>query len=153
IKLELGGFATVTYKTTLPLGLTVEQDVTLKPAGVEENVHVVADAPTPIVDPVVGANFKREEIDRLPTPRTLEGITQLAPGLTENAPNPGTTGGSVGQVVINGGFAFDNVFMVNGVDVNDNLNANPQNLFVEDAIQETQVLTSGISAEYGRFGG
>src|SRR5262249_40138497 len=48
---------------------------------------------------------------------------------------------------------FDNIFMVNGVDVNDNLFANPQNLFVEDAIEETQVLTSGISAEYGRFTG
>ena len=43
--------------------------------------------------------------------------------------------------------------MVNGVDVNDNLFANAQNLFIEDAIEETQVLTSGISAEYGRFGG
>jgi len=37
--------------------------------------------------------------------------------------------------------------------VNDNLFANPQNLFIEDAIEETQVLTSGISAEYGRFSG
>ena len=27
------------------------------------------------------------------------------------------------------------------------------NLFIEDAIEETQVLTSGISAEYGRFSG
>jgi hypothetical protein len=43
--------------------------------------------------------------------------------------------------------------MVNGVDVNDNLFANAQNLFIEDAIEETQVLTSGISAEYGRFSG
>jgi hypothetical protein len=43
--------------------------------------------------------------------------------------------------------------MINGVDVNDNLFASPQNLFIEDAIEETQVLTSGISAEYGRFSG
>jgi outer membrane receptor protein involved in Fe transport len=43
--------------------------------------------------------------------------------------------------------------MVNGVDINDNQFAQPQNLFVEDAIQETQVLTAGISAEYGRFSG
>jgi hypothetical protein len=43
--------------------------------------------------------------------------------------------------------------MVNGVDVNDNIFGWPQNLFVEDAIAETQVLTSGISAEYGRFTG
>src|SRR5438874_11513077 len=43
--------------------------------------------------------------------------------------------------------------MVNGVDINDNLFAQPQNLFIEDAIEETQVLTSGISAEYGRLTG
>ena len=49
--------------------------------------------------------------------------------------------------------AFDNIFMINGVDVNDNLFATPQNLFIEDAIEETQVLTAGISAEYGRFTG
>ena len=43
--------------------------------------------------------------------------------------------------------------MVNGVDVNDNLFSQPKDLFIEDAIEETQVLTSGISAEYGRFTG
>src|SRR5207249_8491535 len=92
-------------------------------------------------------------IDELATPRTIEGVAQLAPAVSENAPNQGTTGGSVGQLIINGGFAFDNVFMVNGVDINDNLFAQAQNLFIEDAIEETQVLTSGISAEYGRFTG
>src|SRR6185437_8181248 len=57
------------------------------------------------------------------------------------------------QLAINGAFAFDNAFMLNGVDVNDNLFGQPQDLFIEDAIQETQVLTSGIPAEYGRFSG
>ena len=116
-------------------------------------MQVVAEAPAPIATPVVGVNLKHEEIEALATPRTLQGIAQLSPGVTENAPNQGTTGGSVGQVVINGAFAFDNVFMINGVDINDNLFAQPQNLFIEDAIEETQVLTSGISAEFGRFSG
>jgi hypothetical protein len=35
--------------------------------------------------------------------------------------------------------------MINGA-YNDNLFAQPQNLFIEDAIEETQILTSGISA-------
>jgi hypothetical protein len=98
------------------------------------------------VNPTVGANYKHEEIQSLATPRSLQGISQLAPGVTENTPN-------AGQLAINGGFAFDNVFMLNGVDVNDNLFGSPQNLFIEDAIEETQVLTSGITAEYGRFTG
>lgn len=109
-------------------------------------MQVVGEKPAPITTPVVGENFKQAEIESLATPRTLQGVAQLAPALTENTPN-------AGQVAINGAFGFDNVFRINGVDVNDNLFGTPQNLFIEDAIEETQVLTSGIGAEYGRFTG
>ena len=68
------------------------------------------------------------------------------PGLTDNTPNNK-------QVTIGGAFAYDNVFLMDGVDINDNVLGTPNNLFIEDAIQEVQVLTSGISAEYGRFSG
>ena len=146
IKFELRGFATIAATTTVPLGLTVEQDATMRAAGVTETVQVVAEAPVPIATPVVGMNFKQPEIELLATPRTLQGIAQLSPAVTENSPN-------ANQVVINGAFAFDSAFLVNGVDVNDNVLAQPQSLFIEDAIEETQVLTSGISAEYGRFSG
>jgi Carboxypeptidase regulatory-like domain len=146
VKFELSGFATITHKTSVALGLTIEQNVTLRAATVAETVQVVAETPAAIATPVVGATFKHDEIDALATPRSLQGIAQLAPALTENASN-------AGQLVINGAFGFDNVFMINGVDVNDNLFAQAQNLFIEDAIQETQILTSGISAEYGRFTG
>lgn len=57
------------------------------------------------------------------------------------------------QLSISGAPSFDNSFLVNGVDVADNLFGGPQNLFIEDAVQEVQTLTSGISAEYGRFSG
>jgi hypothetical protein len=146
IRVELSGFGTVERKSTVPLGLVVEQDVTLKPAGVAETVQVVAETPAPIATSIVGANFKHEEIELLAVPRTLAGIAEMSPGLTNVTPN-------AGQVSINGAFSFDNVFMLNGVDVNDNLFGSPQNLFIEDAIQETQTLTSGIGAEYGRFSG
>ena len=146
VKFELSGFGTVTQKTAVPLGLTVEQNVTIRPSGVAETVNVVAETPAPIASPVVGANFKHDEIESLATRRTIFGIAQMAPNLTENGPNNT-------QVVINGAFGFDNSFMINGVDVNDNLFGQPQNLFIEDAIEETQILTSGISAEFGRFSG
>jgi hypothetical protein len=144
---ELSGFAGVSRDTTVPLGLEIEQNVSMRVAGISEQVQVAADGSPPIATPIVGANFTHEEIEALATPRTIEGIAQLAPALNENGPQ------NSGQVVVNGAFAFDNVFMVNGVEIDDNLYAQPQNLFVEDAIQETQVLTSGISAEYGRFTG
>jgi hypothetical protein len=146
VKFELSGFGTATQHTTVLLGGTAEQNVTLRAAGVSESVRVVAETPAPIATPTVSANFTHDEIDALATPRTLQGIATLAPSLTEASPN-------TSQVVINGAFAFDNNFMINGVDVTDNLFGTPQNLFIEDAIQETQVLTSGISAEFGRFSG
>ena len=48
IRFELSGFGTVERKSTVPLGLVVEQDVTIKPAGVAETVQVVAETPAPI---------------------------------------------------------------------------------------------------------
>ena len=43
--------------------------------------------------------------------------------------------------------------MVNGAVVNENLRGSILNMFIEDAIQETTILTGAISAEYGRFTG
>ena len=82
----------------------------------------------------------------LPTGRTPSLVAELSPGLTNNTPN-------VNQVTISGAVAYDNVFLLDGVDIGDNLFARPDDLFVEEAIQETQVLTSAVSAEYGRFSG
>ena len=45
------------------------------------------------------------------------------------------------------------MFLLNGVDINDNLFGTANNLFIEDALEEVAILTSGISAEYGRFSG
>ncbi len=78
---ELSGFAEVTQSTSVLLGLTVEQNVSIQPAGVAESVTVVAETPAPIATPVVGANLKHDEIERLATSRTVEGIAQLSPRL------------------------------------------------------------------------
>jgi len=146
VTFEAAQFAPASRTTSVLLGLWVEMNAALRAAGVSEQVQVVAETPAPIATPTVGTNLKHDEIEALATPRTLFGIAQLAPGLTTNTPNDA-------QVTINGAFAFDNVFMLNGVDVNDNLFGSPQNLFIEDAIEETAIMTSGITAEYGRFTG
>ena len=48
---------------------------------------------------------------------------------------------------------IENLFLINGVTVNENLRGQPHDLYIEDAIQETTIATAGVSAEYGRFGG
>ena len=50
--------------------------------------------------------------------------------------------------------SFDNLYLVNGVTVNENLRGQAQqNLVIEDAIEETTIASGGVSAEFGRFGG
>src|SRR6185295_19575902 len=58
-----------------------------------------------------------------------------------------------GAYSIAGAMSFETLYMVNGVNVSENLRGQAFDLYIEDAIQETNIATSGISAEYGRFGG
>jgi len=130
----------------LTVGGTAEVNASMKLAARTETVTVTAETPSPLVSTTTSQSFKKADLDALPVGRTPPQIAELAPGLTNNTPN-------VGQVSIGGATAFDNVFMLNGVDINDNLFGSPHNLFIEDAIQETNVLVGGISAEWGRFSG
>jgi hypothetical protein len=144
VKVELTSFAPVERTARVPLGGTIEQNLSLTLAGVSEQVSVVGQVPPPLAAATVGLNIKHEEVEALATSRTLQGISTLSPGVNEATPN-------VGQITINGAFAFDNNFMVNGVDVTDNLFGTPQSLFIEDAIEETQVLTRGSPPNTGAF--
>jgi hypothetical protein len=119
---------------------------TLMVAGRTETVSVTAEALSPIVTTTLGQAFTKAQVDALPVGRRPQDIAELAPGLTNVTPN-------ASQVTIAGATAFDNVFMLNGVDINDNIFGSPNNLYTEDAIAETNVLTGGISAEWGRFTG
>jgi hypothetical protein len=130
----------------LVLGGVAEVNQTMMVAGRTETVDVNAEAPSPIATTTVGQSFTKTQVDALPVGRRPQDIAELAPGLTNVTPN-------ASQVTIAGATAFDNVFMLNGVDINDNLFGSPNNLYTEDAIQETNVLTGGISAEWGRFTG
>jgi outer membrane receptor protein involved in Fe transport len=121
-------------------------DATMSLAGITETVTVTAEAPSPIAAPKISQGYTKAQIDAMPVGRRPFDIGELSPGVTTNASN-------ANQLTFAGSFGYDNVFMVNGVDVNDNIQGTSNNLFIEDAIQETSVLTHGISAEYGRFSG
>ncbi len=147
VRYELQGMGPVTRETVvIPLGGVAVVDATMGVASLSETVTVTAETQTVLATPTAVTNMTAQQVNVLPIGRTPARIAEFAPGLTDNTPN-------TGQVTISGAFAYDNVFMVDGVDVNDNLFGTSNNLFIEDAIEETQVLTSGISAEYGRFSG
>src|ERR687891_2060148 len=128
------------------VGAVAVVDATMSLAAFTETVTVTAEAPSPMAAPKISQAYTKAEIDALPVGRRPYDVGELSPSVTTNVSN-------ANQLTIAGSFGFDNVFMVNGVDVNDNIQGTPNNLFIEDAVQETSVLAHGISAEYGRFSG
>ena len=152
ISFTLEGMQTQSVKKSLPLGLTTVLDAKMRVAAVTEAITVTASAPTVLENQTVGANIKESTVQELPLLRTPTDIASISPGVTGDRGGRATTP-VAGQLSINGGMAYDNNFMINGVNFQDNIFGNTNNLFIEDAIQETQVLTSGISSEYGHFTG
>ncbi|MBM3818762.1 MAG: TonB-dependent receptor [Acidimicrobiia bacterium] len=147
VRFQFPGTADVEETTVVPLGGVADVDATLRLAGLQETVQVTAEArPPALAVTQTATNLTAEVVNVLPTGRRPFEIAQLAPGVTDNTPN-------VGQVAVGGAFAFDSLFLVDGVDTNDNLFGSSHGLFIEDAIAETQVITSGASAEFGRFAG
>jgi hypothetical protein len=146
VTFEMSGMTAVERRASVSLGGEVTMDQALAMVPVREAVEVRGARPAAVASPAGSFNLRTNETALLPAGRTPFLLAELAPGLTDNTPNSN-------QVTVGGGFAYDNVFLMNGVDINDNVLGQPNALFIEDAIQEVQVLTSGISAEYGRFGG
>jgi outer membrane receptor protein involved in Fe transport len=142
---ELSGLQTVKKTVEVRLAQVARADADLKPSKVQESITVTASAPSVLETPSVSTSLTREQVEALPLGRTIAQRIQLAPGVNNDGPN--------NQTIIAGAPSYDNLYMVNGVVVNDTIRGQPENLFIEDAIQETTLLTSGVSAEYGRFTG
>jgi len=142
---ELEGMQKVTQSVNVRLAETARADADLKVSAVAEAITVTATAPSVLETSQVSTSLTREQVEALPIGRTIAQRIQLAPGVNNAGPN--------NQTIINGAPSYDNLYMVNGVVVNDSIRGQPENLFIEDAIQETTLITGGVSAEYGRFTG
>jgi outer membrane receptor for ferrienterochelin and colicin len=124
----------------------VPLDVTLGIAGVQESVIIRAPAAEVLTrTSQVALNLKQDLIATLPNNRDIMAAVLLAPSVHST--------GAAGGISIAGSMSFQNLFMVNGVTINENLRGIPLPLFIEDAVQETTVATGGVSAEFGRFSG
>ena len=141
---ELSGMQPLRKHIAVSVATTSRGDAELKVASVSEAITVTAAAPT-AESTQVSTNFKVDTINALPIGRTIDAVTLLAPGVTDAGPN--------NQITISGAHSFDNLYLVDGVIVNENLRGFANPLYIEDAIQETTVLTGGVSAEFGRFTG
>jgi hypothetical protein len=146
VAFELAGFQRVERSVGLAPTQVLPLQIELGVAGITEAVQVVgrtADVLTQTSQ--VAANFDQTLMSTLPTQRDYRAVMLMAPAAHPTGPS--------GSFSVAGSMSFENLYMVNGVSVNENLRGQAQDLVIEDALQETNVATSGISAEFGRFGG
>ena len=142
---ELQGFATFKQIISLKMADTLPVNVRLSLAKVTEVVTVTASSGDVAMTATVATTLKASTVEVIPLGRSLDAATLLAPGATNNGPG--------GNIMISGALSYDNLNLVNGVNINETQRQQPRTLFIEDAIQETKVSAGNISAEYGRFQG
>jgi hypothetical protein len=143
VTFSLSGLSDVTKNVTVSLVETSRMDADMKMSAVSEAITVTANQATVLETPQVQTNYKQEAVNKLPINRNPAAQATLSPGVSA-----GINGNT-----ISGAMSYDNLYLVNGAVVNENLRGQPHALYIEDAIQETTVLTGGISAEFGRFTG
>jgi hypothetical protein len=146
VSFELSGFETATRRQTLAPTQTLPIDVQMGVAGVKTEVTVVgrrADILTQTA--TVAQSLKQDLISTLPTNRSLDSALLMSPSVHASGPN--------GAYSIAGAMSFESAFLINGVNVNENIRGQATSPYIEDAIQETTVATDGVSAEFGHFSG
>jgi hypothetical protein len=145
VAFEIEGMAPLRRTANVDVAATARADGNLALTAVEEAITVTADAPSVVETSEVQTTLEASVVEQLPINRNLLATVTLAPGTNVNGPAGATT--------ISGAQSFDSVFYIDGAVVNEVLRGQPLDLFIEDALQETTILTGGVSAEYGRFTG
>lgn len=98
----------------------------------------------------VGTILNLSVVEALPTTRSYQGYLQLVPGVKPSAAgNPASKSGvnysDIGGVT---GTSTDNVYILDGIDVTDSNTGTFGSNINSEIIQEQQILTGGIPAEY-----
>ncbi len=145
ISFELDGFERQQRHVNLAPTQTLPVDAVLGLGKVTDTATVTGSGNLLMQTTQVATNLRQDVLSTLPTTRDINAAVLMAPSVHATGPS--------GSYSIAGSMSYENLFLVNGVTVSENLRGQPYDLYIEDAIQETTVATAGISAEYGRFGG
>ena len=118
-------------------------DAELRPGTLTEIVSVTAEATKQLdlASVTLAHNVTAEEFDRLPKGRSFQSIALAAPGVN--------SGEIEGGFQVNGASSAENVFTVDGVATNSLIYGSSRQNTVFEYLQEVQVKTGGIDAEYG----
>lgn len=143
VRFEKAGFARYEVADALLLvGRTVKVDAQMQVGTVEVTVQVTETAP--LIDPtstLVANNITAEEFNSLPKARSFQGLAVFSTSVN--------TGELEGGYQINGASAAENNYYIDGVSTNSLIDGRARQNAVMEYLQEVQVKTAGLEAEYG----
>jgi hypothetical protein len=145
VRFELEGFQTIDTGVKINAAQAQTVDATMPTAKVAEEVTVTGAYENISTSQQVASTIDQSLLNTLPVARNPVAAATLAPGVTATGPS--------NNLVISGAQSYENLYLVNGVAVMDNVRNTESPLFIEDAVQETTTQTAAVSAEYGRFAG
>lgn len=149
----LSGFAPTTKTIArVYLGQEGTVDFTLK-AAVSEAITVTAEAPlVDVSKTTTGVNVTSRQFESLPTARTFQSLTTMAPGVNMDMANSRNAQlGNSPQVGASS--APENNYIIDGLSTTDVREGTSGTNLTMNFVEEVQVMTGGYSAEYGRSTG
>jgi hypothetical protein len=124
------------------VGQTTAVDIALTVGAVQEMVEVSAAAVAiDTSSTMIAHNVTIEELDTLPKARDFTGVAAFSPSVN--------TGYVDGGYQINGSSGAENSYYIDGVSTNSMIDGSARQSATFDYIQEVQVKTTGLDAEYG----
>jgi hypothetical protein len=145
VAFEMEGLDPITRDVHVGLAQFARTDAEMSVSALQETISVTPQLSAAVETMPVQYNVPARRVASLPMGRDLRGATAFAPGVLSRITRPAAN--------ISGAPSYDSVYLIDGAIVNDNIAGYPNDLFIEDALQETTVLTAAIPAEYGGFTG
>src|SRR5262245_32060516 len=151
VKFEFAGFSPVEVANVILLvGQSLKVDAKMTVGGVSQTVEVTEVAP--LIDSqstLIAHNITAEEFDRLPKARSFQGMLASSPSVMSGQDQFGNVVGLEGGLQVNGASAAENQFVIDGVSTNSAIHGQSRQNATFEFLQEVQVKTGGLEAEYG----
>lgn len=143
VRFEKAGFSRMEVPDVIVLvGRTAKVDATMEVGSIEQTVQVTeAAALIDTSSTMIAHNVTSEEFDRLPKGRTFQGVALLSTSVN--------TGEIEGGYQVNGASSAENNYYIDGVSTVSLIDGRARQNAVFEYLQEVQVKTTGLEAEYG----
>lgn len=143
VRFEKQGFSRYEVPDVIVLvGRSSRVDASMQVGSLEQVVQVTEAAP--LIDTsstMIANNVTAEELDRLPKARSFQGIAIFSTSVN--------TGEIEGGYQVNGASAAENNYYIDGVSTTSLIDGSARQNAVMEYLQEVQVKTAGLEAEYG----